>query len=121
MFRKRRFPRVDEQWELKFEAINADRFEKSPVASLALNISGGGLCFVAEEPLAKGTMLAIDMQSPDFDSPVVALAKVVWCTRQRGEDGHEIGAEFWWVGWKDDDAQARITDYIKAKAEAEAE
>ena len=119
MFRRRKFPRVDEQWEVEYHAISADQFQHSPVASLALNISGGGLCFNAQEPLAEGAMLSLEMNSPEFESPIMALAKVVWCKSRRGDEGHEVGAEFWWVGWKNSDAQSTITEYLSTKATEE--
>jgi len=116
MFMQRKFPRIDEQWELSYSEIASERFDQSPVASLALNISGGGLCFTSPEAMTEGAMLAMEMRSPQFESPIVALAKVVWCKPKGGGSDHQVGAEFWWVGWKDDDVQEQIRDYIEARA-----
>jgi hypothetical protein len=54
------------------------------------NVSVGGLCFGADEPLPVGAILElrISLTRPEFQ----ALARVVWCQRQA--DGYEIGTEF---------------------------
>ncbi len=121
MLKRRKFPRVSERWRLVHHVINSGQFEESQVASLALNISGDGICFTSREPVDAGTMVILEMKSPDFDSPIVALAKVVWCKNRANGGSHDLGAEFWWMGWKDSDAQPAITEYLRKKASEESE
>ena len=113
MVKRRKFPRLKEGWALEYRVLDAAQFAKDSVSSLAVNISGGGVCLESKEEIEPGTMLALDLHSPAFDSPILALARVVWCKKRLFSDVYETGAEFWWVGWRDSDAQAEIASYIK--------
>ena len=111
--RRRRFPRLKEGWALDYRVMDTAQFERDPVSTLAVNISGGGICLESKEEIEPGNMLALDLHSPAFDSPILALARVVWCKKKLFSDRYEIGAEFWWVGWRDSDAQTKISSYIQ--------
>jgi c-di-GMP-binding flagellar brake protein YcgR len=111
--KRRKFPRLKEGWALEYRVLDTAQFERNPVSSLAVNISGGGVCMEAKQEIDPGTMVAVDLHSPAFDSPILALARVVWCKKKLFSDAYEVGAEFWWVGWKDTDAQGKIADYIR--------
>ncbi len=112
MLDKRRFPRLDEKWELDYRTITSEEFKDDPISGFTVNISGGGICFETEEEMPKGTMLALELKSAAFPSPIIALAKVVWCKKERKKDTYEVGSEFWWVGWKDSDTQQTVAGYI---------
>jgi len=96
--------------------VDQEKFDHDPIKSLALNISGGGVCFEATDNLPQGTLVALDMRSDDFNAPILALAKVIWC-KPHGA-GYQVGAEFWWVGWGDDQAQTTIANYVAAQTTA---
>ena len=113
---KRRFPRLDKRWQLNYRALEKDSVQNNPIQQFTVNISGGGICFTSEEIIHKGTMLALEMDSEDFASPILALARVAWCRQSR--DGYEIGAEFWWIGWQNNDAQQSIADYIQTATQS---
>ncbi len=113
--KRRKFPRLKEGWALDYRVMDSAQFERDPVSTLAVNISGGGICLESKDEVEPGSMLAIDLHSPAFDSPILALARVVWCKKKLFSDKYEIGAEFWWVGWRDGDAQAKISPYIKER------
>ena len=116
---RRKFPRIDEKWEVQYRTIDASKFVRDPVSSLALNISGGGLCFEVDNEIEEDEMIALELKSDEFESPILALSKVVWCKKKK--DKWLVGAEFWWIGWRDNDAQSQIHDYVKVKAEDEEE
>ena len=63
--------------------------------------------------IAPGEFLAIEMQLPEFTSPIVSMGRVAYC--EAAGSGFEVGIEFWWVGWGDDSAQRAISDYIKTE------
>ncbi len=107
---KRKFDRLNEKWQVTYHVLQTDRFKEDPISQFTLNISGGGISFMAEEVIEPETMVALELESDQFSSPILALAKVVRCRRKRKV--YEIGAEFWWIGWKNDDAQQTIKDYI---------
>ena len=111
MFEKRKFPRLGESWDVDFRAIRTADFKMDQIDGLTVNISGGGICFESNEEVPKGTMLAVELKSAEFPSPIMALAKAVWC-KERDIGKYDIGVEFWWTGWKNNDAQKSILDYV---------
>jgi len=113
MANKRKFPRLANDWILKYRKIKRNGHQENPLNSLMLNLSGGGVCFTATEELAPETAVALEMQPPDLESPVIAIANTIWCKKRRRDNLFDIGCEFWWIGWKDDNAQAQLADYIK--------
>ena len=116
MFWRRRFPRLRKDLYIAYRMVDQEKFDKEPISSLALNISGGGVCFEAADNLQKGALVALDIRSDDFSAPILALAKVVWC-KPRGTM-YQVGAEFWWVGWGDNQAQETIANYVAAQTTA---
>lgn len=117
MFKRRKFPRVSKEYRVSYSMVDQEQFDRNPVSSLAVNISGGGLCFTTEEPLDKGSMVALDIDADDLHSSILALAKVKWCKLLSGTT-YEIGAEFWWIGWRDNDAQHTVADFISTNTAA---
>jgi hypothetical protein len=118
MFKKRKFPRVDQGWNLKYRKLENTVDQKSPLSSLAINVSGGGICFTARSEVPVGTLLALEIESPDLEMPVIAMARTAWCKKRRMGDMYDVGCEFYWVGWKDDSAQKSLADYIKRQTSA---
>ena len=110
MFQRRKFPRINKNYDISYKCIDESQFEDNPISSLAVNISGGGICFEAKEKLAKKSVIALEINADNFESSILGLARVKWC-KPRGH-AFEIGAEFCWVGWRDNEAQNNIADYI---------
>lgn len=117
MFKRRKFPRVSKEYRVSYSMVDQEQFDRNPVSSLAVNISGGGLCFTTKDPLDKGSMIALDIDADDLHSSILALAKIKWCKPLSG-DTYEIGAEFWWIGWRDNDAQNTVADFISTSTAA---
>ena len=113
MFGRRKFPRINKNYNVSYKSIEKGQFEDNPISSLAVNISGGGICFEANEKLAKGSVVALEINANNLESSILGLARVAWC-KPRG-DRYEVGAEFWWVGWRDNETQNHIADYIATK------
>jgi len=112
VFWRRRFPRLRKDFQIAYRVVDQEKFHNDPISTLALNISGGGVCFEATENLQKGDLVALEIRSDDFNAPILALTKVVWC-KPKGEV-HKVGAEFWWIGWGDNQAQRTIANYVAA-------
>ena len=115
MFQQRKFPRVSKEYRIAYTTVNQEELTHTPLHSLAINISGGGVCFAAQEALAKDTLLALEINAEDA-SAILALARVAWC-KQKGK-GYDIGAEFWWVGWRDNAAQSTMANFIASTTAA---
>jgi hypothetical protein len=110
MLQRRKFPRVNKHYRISYTLVNQEQFATSPLQSLAVNISGGGMCFAADDALATNTLLALEIKADNFSSTILALARVAWC-KPKG-DRFEVGAEFWWIGWRDHEAQALMANFI---------
>ena len=118
MLKKRKFPRIDPNWQLKYRTLEKHVDQNSPLSSLAINVSGGGVCFTSKSEVPAETMLALEIESPDLEMPIIAMAKAVWCKKRRMDAMFDVGCEFYWVGWKDDSAQKSLADYIKTQTDA---
>jgi len=116
MFWRRRFPRLDKDFQITYRMVDQEKFDNDPIKSLAVNISGGGVCFEATNNLQKSALVALDIRSDDFNAPILALAKIVWCKPYGAR--YLVGAEFWWVGWGDDQAQTTIANYVASQTTA---
>jgi len=111
---RRKFPRVAVTCDVKYRPVDLEDGvrelrENSP--AVMKNISGGGICFVASDRQRPGQMLALEVWLPGFPSAVVSYGRVSWCERR--EDGRfDVGVEFWWIGWNDEDAQHNIRAFL---------
>ena len=110
MFKQKKFSPLSKACHLSYRSINKEQFEGHPASRLAVNISGGGMSFETVEALPTNSMVALEIGVDDFCTPILALAKVAWCKAKANL--YEIGAEFWWIGWSDQQAQATVADYI---------
>jgi len=115
MLEGRKFPRLNETWDLDYRIITSEEFRAAPISSFTVNISGGGVCFEANEEISKGTILALELKSTAFSASIIALAKTTWCKKKGKNDKYDVGAEFWWIGWEDNDAQQSLAEYIIKK------
>jgi c-di-GMP-binding flagellar brake protein YcgR len=115
--RERRYPRVKESCKIKYRLVEDDAEAGVEQGAMAVNISGGGMRFTADEAFKPGAMVALDLSLSHLPNPVVALARVVWCEASEKPGQYEVGVEFWWVGWSDTEAQAKMLGYINKKLE----
>ncbi len=81
-------------------ALEVDAEVRAPDRTLPArtsNVSRGGLCFLAPEPLTVGASvdltLALVFDADTHSEPLGLRARVVWCTRL-GDGQHQIGAAF---------------------------
>ena len=115
MQENRSFPRVAASCRVEWRPVGDDPVfnEMNHGSGVMQNISGGGICMLVPKDPGVGTMLALDIDLPGFPTSVVALGKIVWS--KSVEDQTEIGIEFWWIGWRDESAQAQIRSFIARK------
>ncbi len=86
MLERRKLPRLAEEWNLSYRVLHKDQFANDPMRQYTVNISGGGICLMAEKEIKEDTMLALELESDQFPAPILALAKTVRCKRTRS--GH---------------------------------
>jgi hypothetical protein len=113
---RRRFPRLRSAVQIRYREVHGDAFPGEQSEGLTVNISGGGVCFSASQPIEPGRIIAVEMNLPDFEAPVVTLGRAAWC--EEAGDAYEIGVEFWWIGWGDPEVQRSIGDYIRRALES---
>lgn len=111
----REFPRLHAACDLSWRVIDDAAAARVPhplaqSPGYLQNISGGGLCFSTDSPPQVGAMVALRMGLPGVPAPVIALGAVKWC--DSGPGRHDVGVEFWWVGWQDEGAQANLGSFI---------
>lgn len=112
MIDKRKYPRLDKKWKVDYRTIPTTEFKAYAISSLTVNISGGGICFEAYEEIPIGTILVLELKSKVFSSPIISLAETSWTRKKKKGGKYEVGAEFWWMGWKDNNAQETLEKYI---------
>jgi len=113
--RRRKYPRVKESCRIKYRLVNDPVLQPEDQGGVAVNISGGGMRFSADEEFQPGAMIALEMSLGELPTPVVSLARVVWCERGEAEGTFDVGVEFWWIGWADAEAQGQMLKYINQK------
>lgn len=109
----RRFPRVAGECNMVVRPLDdasESGLSRPSEDAVMSNISGGGVSFVQADAIEDGAMLALELELPGFPTSVISMGKVVWCRPK--DDEYEIGVEFWWVGWRDHEAQKKIGEYI---------
>ena len=112
MGEKREFLRLSEIWDLNYKIIALEDLKKSTINSLTVNIGGGGVRFVADEEIPAGAMLVLELKSKHFPSPIISIAKSIWCKKAKKKDKFDVGVQFWWTGWKDNDSKEAVSEHI---------
>lgn len=113
--RRRKYPRVKESCGVRYRVIEESAVQGESRSGMARNISGGGMCFSADRPFKPGVMVALEMSLSELPAPVVSLGRVVWCERADKAGRYDVGVEFWWIGWADEEAQGRMLKYVHEK------
>jgi c-di-GMP-binding flagellar brake protein YcgR len=113
--RDRKYPRVKETCNVKYHVVENSSLGTLQDRGVAVNISGGGMCFAADEAVTPGETVAMEMTLSQLPTPVVSLGKVVWCEQAADSDKFDVGVEFWWIGWADMEAQEKMLGYIHEK------
>ena len=113
--RRRKYPRVKEACAVKYRVVRAPEEQPDDQGGVVVNISGGGMCFSVDEELAPGAVLALEMSLSGLPTPVVSLARIVWCDAGEQPERFDVGVEFCWIGWADAEAQDRMLKYIHEK------
>jgi hypothetical protein len=81
---------------------------------LSRDLSLGGLCLLAEEDVAMGCHLAVEIHIQSETAPVLALGRVVRSGEQ--DDEHCVaGIQFLWVGQEDRANLERLAGYFREK------
>ncbi len=64
--------------------------DKTPNIQNAQNVSKGGLCFISDIAIPKGSHLNVNI--PNLKSPFIEKCIVIWCRKAKGN--YEVGVKF---------------------------
>lgn len=115
----RAFWRVADQCAMVWRMVGDDPAFTALAAQPGVmqNISGGGVAFHSATDPGVGKMLALSLELPGLGASVLSLGRTVWTKATSA--GFDVGVEFWWIGWKDEDAQQKIRTFIADKLRTE--
>lgn len=88
---KRGHLRADIYHLIKYKPVSG---EKTTVLASLKNISGGGICLVAEEEIPVSTVLQIYINFPHLPQPIPAVAKIVWLKKVGKGNRFHAGLQF---------------------------
>lgn len=111
---RRRSPRAEVTFPVKYRIMDQSGTTQATVSGRAMNVSGSGLRFHTDQPVEIGSTLAAEFQIPASQSEIVAVGRVIW-SRPADEGGFEVGLEFWWLGWRDENAQRALDDFVRTR------
>lgn len=61
---------------------------------LVLNVSEGGLHFIAKDDLKLGKTLQVCIEAPGLEDGIRIRGKVAWCQKSKEHDAFRVGIEF---------------------------
>ncbi len=72
------------------------RYMRKPLgqASLLVNISGGGMMYLAKQHIMPGEKLAFHLTIPAFIKPLLFRGVVVWSDKIEGKSAYRVGVRF---------------------------
>jgi c-di-GMP-binding flagellar brake protein YcgR len=108
MIERRQTPRFAIDWPVDYKTITVNLKENQVYESNAIDISRGGLAFIAEEPLPDRSIIAFALYSPVFDHPSLAIGH--WRRRKRIGQLWVVGVQ--WIGWEDCAQLNAILEYV---------
>lgn len=91
---KRRYVRFNKAIPFRYSILQVRSLLRS---ARMVNISGGGLCLRSDRAIAKGAIIALEVELPGTDSLIQAIGRVVWAGE--AENGmFDHGVHFLWTG-----------------------
>lgn len=100
MFDRRKHPRVAKEIRVRWQLVDADHPDAPKIGPVAAaqtrDVSKGGLSFHVDEPLAVGTVIALELEREFDGPPLSALGRVAHCREDEG-GGYVVGSEFTWI------------------------
>ena len=79
------------------------------------DLSLGGLCLLAEDPVALGAHLALELHIERETAPILALGRVVRIVDEDLDDPSVVGVEFLWIGEEDRTNLCRLAKYFQER------
>lgn len=103
---------LDKKITLLSDYIFKEDTTESDVELQQVNIGGGGLSFVSDEPIVENSMLELKMKLLPEETSISSYAKVIACNQNEKENGkqlYRISVEYVFM---DDDVRDLITRHV---------
>lgn len=110
---RRRYVRFDATAKIMFH-IKGDSGGSSPteLSAITKNINVEGICFITEQEVKPGSIVAIEAFFPPYGAPLHIEGVVVWCRLRKhpsGRDMFEVGVKLSAI---DKDDEAKFIGYV---------
>ena len=89
---KRRFPRVESRFPLKFRDLR--KTEEEYTGTVSKNVSEGGIRFRCDRFISLARRLVIELNLPELGRPVRVVSKITWIKKLPTGDDYEVGNQF---------------------------
>lgn len=114
-YEKRKFPRLPLNVGVKYEISKLTVSKKKSIQTK--NISSGGICIVALEEIAEGTIIDFTFALPNDDKIINAKGKIVWIKEfsvgdENNNKAYDLGVEFIQISKSD---REKINQYVNMK------
>jgi hypothetical protein len=98
MIESRKYIRLRAPIGIVYRPIRKNSRRIKETLSLVINISGGGVSFIAKEELRQGDLLDLKIHIPHLEDPIQAVGEVVWffapSAKERDRRPCEAGVRF---------------------------
>ena len=109
---KRRFPRLDGRFPLKYRDLR--KSDEESRGSISKNLSEGGVRFRSDRFISLACRLVVELNLPTLAKPIKAISKVAWIRKLPAGDDYEIGNQFLEITREDKNT---IQNFIGEQAE----
>jgi c-di-GMP-binding flagellar brake protein YcgR len=89
---KRRFPRIDGRFPLKYKDLK--KADEESRGSISKNLSEGGVRFRSDRFISLACRLVVELNLPTLAKPIKAISKVAWIRKLPAGDDYEVGNQF---------------------------
>ena len=109
---KRRFPRIEGRFPLKYKDLRKTNGEST--GSVSKNVSEGGVRFRSDRFISLACRLVVELNLPTLTKPIKAVSKVAWIKKLPVGDDYEIGNQFLEIAREDKNI---IQNFVKKQLE----
>ena len=109
---KRRFPRIEGRFPLKYRDLR--KAEEESRGSISKNLSEGGVRFRSDRFISLACRLVVELNLPALPKPIKAISKVTWIKKLPAGDDYEIGNQFLEITREDKNI---IQDFVEKQLE----